>query len=199
MDVIVASDIRDVRDCGGPSEEEPGFIPHTFVIEEIHGCCWSLFTDTHDSMVCLRPTLALADSHHDISTGENYGCVNLLLRRSQGRFFQKIIPHFNRNFIHFSHSSLIPGSLFLTYYRDGPLSSRDCTYTPTVLSFHALSLDGSCCIYTIWLLYSIYIYAMVSTVYCHCNGCGPHFSSSPVACVSCGFAVLLSDPDHNLN
>ena len=55
MDVIVVSDLRDVRDCRGVSEEEPAFIPNSFVIEEVHGCCWSLFTDTQDSMVRLVP------------------------------------------------------------------------------------------------------------------------------------------------
>lgn len=80
MDVILVSDIRDVRDCGGPSEEEPAFIPNSFVIEEVHGCCWSLFTDTPDIMVCFHSVLALTGVDADPLTGEGDGCVDILLR-----------------------------------------------------------------------------------------------------------------------
>jgi len=81
VDVIAISDIHDVRVCRGVSEEEPAFIPNSFVIEEIHGCCWSFFTDTTDAMVRLSSSLAHIDSDHDASTGENHGRANLLLRR----------------------------------------------------------------------------------------------------------------------
>ena len=149
MDVIAVSDIRDVRDCGGPSEEEPAFIPNSFVVEEVHGCCWSLFTDTIDSMVCLCPTPVYTDSH-ETSTGENRGRVNLLLRRPQDRSSPTFIPQwsFDRNSIHFSHSPLNPGSLFLVVPCHDP---PQATHTPTIVLFHELSLDG-CCIYTICLL-----------------------------------------------
>lgn len=80
VDVIVVSDLRDVRDCGGPSEEEPTFIPNSFVIEEVHGCCWSLFTDTQDAMVCLHSVLV--DPNLKAFTGESDGRVNIHLRRS---------------------------------------------------------------------------------------------------------------------
>lgn len=64
VDVISVSDIRDVRNCGGPSEEEPAFIPNSFVIEEIHGCCWSLFTDTEDIMEKLMAALVFCSDVH---------------------------------------------------------------------------------------------------------------------------------------
>ena len=81
MDVITLSDIRDVRDCGDVSEEEPGFIPNSFVIEEVHRYCWSIFTDTQDTMVCLRFIPTSTGPYHDAFTGENNGRIDLLLRR----------------------------------------------------------------------------------------------------------------------
>ena len=91
MDVISVSDIRDVRDCGSVSEEEPAFIPNSFVIEEIHRCCWSLFTDTGDAMVCLRSTLVSAEPNHDTFTGENNGRIDFLFRRPQDWSFPMFI------------------------------------------------------------------------------------------------------------
>lgn len=64
VDVIVISDIRDVRDCGGPSEEEPAFIPNSFIIEEVHGCCWSLFTDAEDAMERVMAALVFCSDVH---------------------------------------------------------------------------------------------------------------------------------------
>ncbi|KAF9785110.1 hypothetical protein BJ322DRAFT_1061390 [Thelephora terrestris] len=79
VDLIVVSDIRDVRNCGGPSEEEPTFIPNSFVIEEVHGCCWSLFTDTQDAMVCLQSVLV--DPNLKAFTGKCDGRVDIHLGR----------------------------------------------------------------------------------------------------------------------
>lgn len=152
MDVIAISDIRDVRDCGGPSEEEPAFIPYSFVVEEVHGCCWSLFTDTQDAMVCLCSPPTQTDSHHDAFVGKNHGRINLLLRRSQDWSFQKTI-HFwshNWNIDCFSHPPLSSGHLFLIVpFPILVMPSTYYTYTPlNFFQLHMLTLDGSCCIYT---------------------------------------------------
>lgn len=138
MDVVTVSDILDVRDCGGVSEEEPAFIPNSFVIEEIHRFCWSLFTDTQDAMVRVWSAPFPTDSNHSAFTGENNGRVDFLLRRPQDWSFTKFIPHwsFVQNSIHVSHSPLIPGSLSLIVL--------DQTYTP-IVSYPTSSLDGSCC------------------------------------------------------
>ena len=110
MDVITLSDIRDVRDCGDVSEEEPGFIPNSFVIEEVHRYCWSIFTDTQDALVCLCPIPVSSCPDHNTSTGENNGRVDLLFGCPQGRSFP---ASFKQHSIRLSHSPPIPGSLFL--------------------------------------------------------------------------------------
>jgi len=126
VDVITLSDIRDVRDCGDVSEEEPGFIPNSFVIEEVHRYCWSIFTDTQDAMVCLCPIPISARPDHDAFTGENNGRVNILFGCPQGRPFPTSLKQHS---IRVSHSTPIPGSLYLivlpmllTPYPDGPSS-----------------------------------------------------------------------------
>ena len=110
MDVITLSDIRDVRDCGDVSEEEPGFIPNSFVIEEVHRYCWSIFTDTQDAMVCLCPIPAPGDPDHYAFTGENNGRIDILFRCPQGR---SLPSSPKQRFILVSHSPPIAGSLFL--------------------------------------------------------------------------------------
>jgi hypothetical protein len=110
VDVITVSDIRDVRDCGDVTEEEPAFIPNSFVIEELHGCCWSLFTDTQEAMVRHCPIIVYTEANHGVFTGENNGCNDLLLGRPQEHSFPKVIPHWpSWSSIRFSHSPLIPG------------------------------------------------------------------------------------------
>ena len=51
VNVVTLSDTRDIGHCGDVSEEEPGFIPNSFVIEEVHRNCWSIFTNTQDAIV----------------------------------------------------------------------------------------------------------------------------------------------------
>jgi hypothetical protein len=51
-DVIQIADIRDVRDAGALAEEEPEFIPFSFVVEEAEAGCWSMFTDDQYTKVC---------------------------------------------------------------------------------------------------------------------------------------------------
>lgn len=109
MDIITVSNIRNVRECGGPSEEEPGFILNSFVIEEAHS--WSLFTDTPDTMVRLRSVLV----DHDLKTftGQGYCRINILFRHSQCQPPLKPIPHPPHvlDSAHFLRSSLVSESL----------------------------------------------------------------------------------------
>lgn len=81
MDIIAVSDIRSVRDGGGPSEEEPAFIPNSFVVEEVHGCCWFFFTDTPETKV--RPCTVLIDPNLKLLTGEGDGHITVLSGRPQ--------------------------------------------------------------------------------------------------------------------
>jgi len=68
VDILYASEIRDVRNDGGPSEEEPAFIPNSFVVEDIHRCCWPLFTDTSDTMEKVMAALIFSSEIHKTST-----------------------------------------------------------------------------------------------------------------------------------
>lgn len=80
VDVIALSDIRTVRDCGDPSEEEPTFTPNlnSFMIEETSGCCWSLFTDTAEEKVRF-----LSPSVNPISTRSQVGVMAALIFSSE--------------------------------------------------------------------------------------------------------------------
>lgn len=88
VDVIVVSDVRDVRGCGGPSEEEPAFIPNSFVIEEVHGCCWSLFTDTQNSMERVMAALIFCSDVHKTGHSRNSSPT----RHSSGALSTSRIP-----------------------------------------------------------------------------------------------------------
>ena len=199
MDVITVSDILDVRDCGGVSEEEPAFIPNSFVIEEIHRFCWSLFTDTQDAMVRVCSVLVPTDSNHGTFTGENNGRVDFLLRRPQDWSFTKFIPHrsFVQNSIHVSHSPLIPGSLSLIVLC---LSSRfppaDQMYTP-IVSYPTSSLDGTRC--NLYDMLIVFCSDSQRALYASPRDANPRRSSLVSVSSTCrlrtrGFANNVSEP-----
>lgn len=77
-DVIQVGDIRDVRDAGAIAEEEPEFIPFSFVVEEVEGGCWSMFTDdqeTKDTLIAVLVHAAgLVDNSNSktASTGSSF-------------------------------------------------------------------------------------------------------------------------------
>lgn len=92
VDVIIVSDIRDVRNCGSPSEEEPAFIPNSFVIEEVHGCCWSLFTDTQDAMERVMAALIFCSDVHKTGHARDSSPA----RRSAGAVSVSRIPRLSQ-------------------------------------------------------------------------------------------------------
>lgn len=87
MDIITVSDIHDVRNGGGPSEEEPSFMPNSFVIEELkeRKLSWSLYTDTPDTMVCSCSTTLIVDLNLKIFPGEGDGRIDILFKRPQNQ------------------------------------------------------------------------------------------------------------------